>query len=430
MLIPLDYGIGSSSYGGSASSGGSASASTASGQASFASLLGKALGGASGTASSASTTSTASHIFNPLPERAFPGFASVAKAGSSSQFNTLSVPTSISRASRDPISGDGDQYGDSDLPDAQSTYSGDYFAQSVSTGAAQAVGGNIYQFHFPHITEKDGTYYAYFIDHSGGSQNDVGLATSRDGVNWSYQGKVLTKGADYDAEQASFPDVQYDQDTQTWYMLYEGKSAEGDVNSVCLATSSDGRNWQKQGPVIKPGDAGSMSAVDVGTPTMFKENGKWNVYFHGLASDGRVRVGYASGTDLAHLSVQQGPLLDVDEDGAQAGTVGDRSNVIKVGNYYYMAYETSSAEGNFAKADWGISLARSTRPDGGWQKISDQTILANPNQGFGYDGPELSEQDGQIYLYYRTPNNGTSRCLLSGLDNPSSTVAGSTAEAR
>ncbi len=430
MLPASVYGItsGTNSLGTASSSASAAST----GGGGFAATLQAALAASStgqrAAATSATSAGLASQHFNPLPSRGRLGYSATPQAAGSGQLKALELPPGLLRPPRDPITeagGDSGQDGaGGTLPQAMSTFGGDYFSQEVNLGAAQQVGDNIFQFHFPHMVQKDGTYYAYFIDHSHGSSNDVGLATSSDGVNFTYQGKVLEKGAAYDAQQASFPDVQYDAQSKTWYMLYEGKSQKGDVNSVCLATSSDGRNWSKQGPIITPGAAGAMSGVDVGTPTFFKENGTWNVYFHGLAQDGRVRIGYASGTDLKHLKVKQGPLLDVDDQGMQAGTVGDRSNVVKVGKYYYMAYETSSAEANFGKADWGISLARSTRPDGGWQKLAGGDILSNPQSGFGFDGPELSVQNGQLYLYSRTTGNGTVRQALSGLDSPAQEIAG------
>jgi hypothetical protein len=449
-LLPASvYGItsGLASQGSSASP---ASAAPTSG-AGFAAKLQAALAGTAGgngTASASSTASTTSSSpssslaaghFNPLPSRARVNYTTTtttAKAQGSGQLKALELPPGLIRPPHDTMPGEGadsGQEGDgtsTPLPKAISSYGGDYFSQDVSLGAAQPVGQNIFQFHFPHMVQKDGTYYAYFIDHSQGSSNDVGLATSTDGVNFSYQGKVLEKGASYDAKQASFPDVQYDAQSKTWYMLYEGKADKGDVNSVCLATSTDGRQWTKQGAVIKPGAAGEMSAVDVGTPTFFKENGTWNVYFHGLAQDGRVRTGYASGADLQHLKVKQGALLDVDQEGMQAGTVGDRSNVVKVGQYYYMAYETSSAQADFGKASWGTSLARSTRPDGGWEKLAGAPLVSNPQKGFGSDGPELSVQDGRLYLYTRTTGNGTVRQELTGLDQPAQEQAGRASLAR
>ncbi len=306
--------------------------------------------------------------------------------------------------------------GAAQLPAAISTFQGDRFSQQVELGPAERVGSGVEQFHFAHLEEKDGQYYAYFIDHTQDTLNDVGLALSSDGVNFTYQGKVLSKGESYDALQASFPAVKYDEDTGQWYMLYEGKADQDDLNSVCLAVSQDGRQWQKRGPVISPGDAGELSAVDVGTPTMFKEDGVWHVYFHGLAQDGRVRIGYASGTDLADLTVQQEPALDVDARGREAGTVGARSNVVKVGSYYYMAYETSTAEPQFSQAYWGTNLARASSPDGPWQKLAGGPLLQSGSPGFGLDGPELAVDSGRLYLYYRDQGNATYRREITGLN--------------
>lgn len=300
------------------------------------------------------------------------------------------------------------------LGDAMSTYSGGRFDINLSHSKAEQVGQGIEQFHGLSIVEKDGVYYAYFIDHTAGSENDVGLATSTDGVNFEYKGKVLTKGDEFDDAQASFPGVAYDEDSGTWYMLYEGKRADGDVNSVCLATSKDGINWDKQGPIISPNDAGPVSNIDVGTPTLFKENGTWHVYFHTFANDGRVRIGYASGEDLKNLTVKQGALLDTDASGLEGGTVGARSNVVKVGEYYYMAYEVCEGYNDFSQARWGTNLARAKTPDGPWEKM-EGNVLQTKDKGFGADVPELLVQDGKVYLYYRYGGNDTARVELRGL---------------
>jgi len=295
-----------------------------------------------------------------------------------------------------------------------SSYSGNRFTADIGRGEPQRVGAGLDQFHFPHLVEKDGTYHAYFIDHTDGSPNDVGLATSTDGVNFEYQGKVLGKGEGFDDLQASFPGVAYDGDSDTWYMLYEGRSSHEDMNSVCLATSPDGVNWTKHGPVIRPNDAGQVSNVDVGTPTMFKEDGAWHVYFHTYGEDGRVRIGYASGESLSELNVRQGPLLDTDAAGLEAGTVGARSNVVKAGDYYYMAYEVCTALNDFAQAEWGTNLARATSPDGPWEKM-ETPLLVNKYAGFGCDGPELMVEGDKVWLYYRYGANNTARTELTGL---------------
>jgi hypothetical protein len=45
----------------------------------------------------------------------------------------------------------------------------------------------------------------------------------------------------------------------------------------------------------------------------------------------------------------------------------------------------------------------------------DGPLAAKKEDGFGADGPELSVQDGKLYLYYRYGDNRTARLELSGL---------------
>ena len=304
-----------------------------------------------------------------------------------------------------------------ELPYAISTWSGNSFSmEGLSASGEEQVGTDVESFHNVSFVEKDGVTYAYFVDHNDDSMYDVGLATSTDGVNFEYQGKVLTKGDSFDSEMASFPSVTYDEESGEWTMLYESENETG-YNCICLATSDDGVNWDKQGEVIWPGDAGDISAVDVGTPTMFKEDGVWHVYFHAHSDDGRTRIGYASGTDLTDLTVQEQAIIDVDASGSENQTVGNRSSVFKSGDYYYMFYEVS--ENNYFSTDtaqWGINLARAESPDGPWEKYDGGPIVSNPEYGYGYDGPEVLADGDDLYLYYRTEGNTTTRTLITGLD--------------
>lgn len=396
---------------------------SASNEKTFASVLGTKLLKTSTQSSSSSQTSTTApqrlSANSPLvfANQLWGGAKTMRTSFSSAQTSTGG---STAKAASTSLTSPAETEPEKDKPEAKplgsamSTYSGGRFDIGISRSKAERVGDGIEQFHGAHFVEKDGTYYAYFIDHTNGSENDIGLATSTDGVNFEYQGKVLTKGDEFDDAQASFPGVAYDEDNQTWYMLYEGKRADGDVNSICLATSADGVNWEKHGPIINPNDAGAVSNIDVGTPTLFKEDGTWHVYFHTFANDGRVRIGYASGEDLTNLTVKQGPLLDTDASGIEAGTVGARSNVVKVGDYYYMAYEVCEGYTDFSQARWGTNLARATSPDGPWEKM-DGPIIKTKEEGFGADVPELLVQDNKVYLYYRYGGNATARMELRGL---------------
>ncbi|MBF0169589.1 MAG: hypothetical protein HQK87_00625 [Nitrospinae bacterium] len=318
----------------------------------------------------------------------------------------------------------GGSSGDSFNPDAP-------FDHSIAVGPAERVGAAIDGFHFPHFAWDGPLLRGWFIDHTDGSENDVGYVTSSDGVTFAFCGKVLLKGEWYDRLQASFPAVA--QVDGTWHMLYEGKAAVEDINSVCWATSSDGTTWEKRGPAIRPDDDPSRllmpgvptpgadyADVDVGTPTLYHDGSRWHVWYHMTKREPwSVRIGYATGQRLDALTCQPTPFLDLIE-AWESGTVGARSSVVKVGNWYYMAYEWATAlpvtperSPRFESSWWGTSILRSAYIDRGWKRWSGNPLLENPTLGFGYDGPELLVEGDRLYLYYRGENNTTWRVRLT-----------------
>lgn len=304
----------------------------------------------------------------------------------------------------------------------------DLFGRAPEKGDPEQVGGDIEQFHFPHFVIDGNNISAYFIDHSGGVENEVGLATSKDGVNFEYRGKVLRRDRWYDRLQATFASVYWA--GGKYHMLYEAKADIGDINSVCHADSDDGVNWTKSGPVIRPScpeaddrmegvptPGSSLAPLDVGTPTLQYDGEKWHVYYHATDRKNRVRIGYASGPTLGKLSVQNVPALDLGE-GEETGTVGWRSNIVQMGDWHYMAYEwasdpTKNTPNTYEKSRWGTSLARAASPSGPWQKSPHNPLLRNGNIGFGMDGPELAVIRNRLYLYYRWERNTTWRVRLS-----------------
>lgn len=301
----------------------------------------------------------------------------------------------------------------------------------------EPVGRNIYAFHFAHFCHlhDDGYWlWAYFIDHSQGSHNDVGLARSRDGLHFDYYGKVLTKGDYFDDAQASFPDVAIGPDGLL-HMLYEGKRADGDVNAVCHATSHNGIDWIKQGPIIIPDNwqarkrygnlptPGKMAAVDVGTPSLVWDH-EWKVFFH--VFDGRrVRMAFASGNDLEHLRCAEEPILDNTRK-VDSGTIGARSNIINgLDGYRYMVHEVSTYDkwgpNRFEHCWWGSSVARAKDYAGPWEKWNGGAILPRDGTGPGglyrgmaYEVSAVLQDGDKAWIYYRNPSGTTNRVAVRG----------------
>jgi hypothetical protein len=153
--------------------------------------------------------------------------------------------------------------------------------------------------------------------------------------------------------------------------------------------------------------------VNIGTPSLYKENGVWYLFYHGF--DGNVcQIGVASGPSLTKLTKSPAnPILPVAA-GTSAwdtGTIGKRSSIVKEGKYYYLAFEGSTPQ-PYKNAKWSSGLARSTKLTSGWVKFPGNPIIPQTSGGMGNDGPELLRLNDAWYLYVRTAGNKTQRFRL------------------
>lgn len=271
-----------------------------------------------------------------------------------------------------------------------------------------------FNMHFIDTVTVDGVIKAYYIrkikDHLG-----VGLAESTDGITFTDLGPVLEAGTagQPDSIMASFPGVWYD--NGTYYMVYESTGRGYVAPNIGLATSTDGKKFTKKGIILRfdarpdrldPSKPG-WESQGIGTPSLFKENGVWYVFYHGF--DGTLcQIGMARGTNLMALQKSRSnPVIRTVPGTPEAGTVG-RRKVIKQNGAYYMSYEVSDeigSSGAYQRSRWSSALARSSNLET-WTKytqnpILPQTSVAQVTDTFGNDGPALLTVDGRDYVYYR-----------------------------
>jgi predicted GH43/DUF377 family glycosyl hydrolase len=279
--------------------------------------------------------------------------------------------------------------------------------------------GDEFSMHFLSTYWDNSTLFAYYIRteplSDGTYKTSTHLALSKDGIGFENQGRVLEgdESGARDTRIASFPSVL--KRDGTWYMLYEGASDSSlAINGeLRLAVSADGKKWQKHpDPVWVP--SADWQIENVGTPTLWEEDGTWYVIYHGY--DGaKLQLGVLTGSDLFALTPANGnqPVLVTgsDPNDFDSGTIGKRS-IRKEGGVYYMVYEGSTAihpQLGWGGAHWGIGLARSYDLIH-WEKFPDNPILRNPELGFGHDGPEFVETpDGKLHIYFRNSSGSTSR---------------------
>ena len=276
--------------------------------------------------------------------------------------------------------------------------------------------GASFKMHFPDMIYYNDQYWGYYITYKTETgKGGVGLAVSDDGINWKDKGCVLQPSEDYDCNGAYFAGVWLDDDG-TFYLTYECKGGEeteyGTLENVALATSDDGINWTKEGVILYKNPEIPWQTANVGTPDLYKKDDTWYLFFHGFDYVD-CQIGVAYGKDLHNLTVVPEPIIPTEDDTLYSGTTG-RRDVIYVDGYYYMVYEVSTdqaEEGGYNKSYWTHMFARS-RDLITWETIEAPVITqtnadGSAKPGFGYDGPCWMIIGKHIYVYVRISNKTT-----------------------
>ncbi len=254
--------------------------------------------------------------------------------------------------------------------------------------------GNKFGMHFTDFLRVGNEYWCYYISPKEDGQSAVGLAISTDGVDFKKRADVLLPAdTGWDKRFSSFPGVWYD--NGTFYLAYEGAGDEDSPGAIGLAVSKDGINFERKGKILEATGKGIYS-VNVGTPDLFKKDGKWYLSYHTF--DGKsCQLCVAIGTDLLNLTHHKAnPVIPTSENGPDSGTTG-RRDVLYYDGWFYMTYEISTKP-PYATAKWSHTFARS-KDFINWETV-EQVIPSK--EGFGNDGPSFLVVDGELWVYYRT----------------------------
>jgi len=143
------------------------------------------------------------------------------------------------------------------------------------------------------IRGKDGIFYMFYRSQDVNSISRVSLATSKDGINFVKCGPVIVPEYDYESHGCEDPRIM--QVGDTYYLTYTGY--DGSNTPTCLATSTDLKDlhsWKKYGPILP---AKSMAILSQ------KINDKYWAYF----GDTNIWAAYSS--DLIHWTKVNEPVL-------------------------------------------------------------------------------------------------------------------------
>ncbi|MHB9011513.1 MAG: glycoside hydrolase family protein [Ignavibacteriaceae bacterium] len=178
-----------------------------------------------------------------------------------------------------------------------------------------------------------------------------------------------------------------------WY-LCTYNSGRG---NIWYAESTDGIHWTNKTnlPVLDKSTYGSWDDYTVAPGAVIKEGNIYKMYYNGLRVPfGQSSAGLAISYDGINWQKYPNPVLTSDSNEYHIGT----QSVLKVGNVYYMYYDSSPIY-NYDR--WAINLATSS--DGiNWQKYTGNPILISTLswEGIGVTYPSVIYDNNQFVMIY------------------------------
>ncbi len=168
-----------------------------------------------------------------------------------------------------------------------------------------------------HVIKDGSTYKLWYegIDNNG--VNRIGYATSSDGINWTpYQNNpVLSPGVNGSWDDEDVGDPWIIKEGSTYMMWYWGDDQQTDTDQIGLATSADGITWQRSGnnPVLSPTPAILWeNGEGVGSPTVIKNASGYKMAYHAGDQSGTSRIGFATSSDgVTWNKNNDNPILDI-----------------------------------------------------------------------------------------------------------------------
>jgi hypothetical protein len=162
-----------------------------------------------------------------------------------------------------------------------------------------------------HYYRSNNAYLVYYnnsyVDPVTGVETiGVGMARTYDGFNFFDKQVIFMPfaGQSYD----SFPSVWYHENT--FYMATE-YAIPNTRAVIALRTSSNGLNWSAPTVILSENNSsqyGGWETGSVGTPTLWRDNGQWYLYYHGARvgnntnSDTPFSIGVAISQSLYSIS--------------------------------------------------------------------------------------------------------------------------------
>ena len=186
----------------------------------------------------------------------------------------------------------------------------------------------------PSVLHETSGYRIWYDGLDFDENTQVGLARSKDGVSWKKapQNPVLDGEPDaWDASGEHAPFVM--KDGNLYKMWYEG--SDGNVRQLGYATSNNGITWRKYSgnPVLQAGPE-SYDQFVAGHGTVLHEDGLYKLWYHAIGDQGAI-IAYATSADGINWT-KHGPVLVGAPESWDTGLWGP--SVLNVNGTYWMWY--------------------------------------------------------------------------------------------
>lgn len=269
----------------------------------------------------------------------------------------------------------------------------------------------------PEIVEENGKYHLFY--RIGGGGDEIALATSEDGVDWTKNGTVIEQGAGDAWDNNYVISPAYLRHDGRHYVFYEGN--DGHISRIGWASAEQIQgpyHKSPDNPVLVPNQNGGIEDVLVGTPAISRhDDGTVYLYYHGWdAEHDRLAVA-RSGNLIDWEKSSNNPIIDV-KSGTWYSSKIAPSDVVRQGGTDYVLIEGDDGQ------HWrsGIALAANPFDD---IRLADYNPVLNLGETGSFDDTHAhtpagliteTEEGKEFWVYYQ--GNDGSAYRLSRASQP------------
>lgn len=189
----------------------------------------------------------------------------------------------------------------------------------------------------------------------------IGLATSSDLISWELSEPILRPEDGAEWERGGLYKSSLLRHDGVYYLFYNAKNVGQPWHEqIGVAMSRDLKSWRRHpaNPIIANGVPGqSWDSRFAANPVVLRHEGRWAMFYFGLAADGHARELLAVGDDLLEFDKTGAPLIDVGPPGSLDEKHAHKPSIYFDRGDLYHFY--CAVAGKWPDETRGITVARS-----------------------------------------------------------------------